>query len=138
MPLAHLILTQQYRTGVFEAALRASGSTCEAVDRVMYGDHWNAFCAVRPPGHHAGLIFVVTCPNDPDGSHGFCLLNNVALATAMNLKGNSSHSSGRESHCDGSRGGGSITFNLMLSNFAATHYPCVSSSYEHHFQTCLV
>mmetsp|Transcript_44245 Transcript_44245/g.53142 ORF Transcript_44245/g.53142 Transcript_44245/m.53142 type:complete len:506 (+) Transcript_44245:849-2366(+) len=82
MPLAHLILTQQYRTGVFEAALRASGSTCEAVDRVMSGDHWNAFCAVRPPRHQTGPRGVVTCPNDPDGSHGFCLLNNLAVAAA--------------------------------------------------------
>ena len=64
----------------FEATLQANGSTCEAVDRVMSGDHRNAFCAVRPPGHHAGPRGVVTCPNDPDGSHGFCLLNNVAVA----------------------------------------------------------
>jgi len=66
----------------FEAALRASGSTCEAVDRVMSGDHWNAFCAVRPPRHQTGPRGVVTCPNDPDGSHGFFLLNNLAVAAA--------------------------------------------------------
>ena len=66
----------------FEAALRAAGSVCEAVDKVMSGDHRNAFCAIRPPGHHAGPRGIVTCPNDPDGSHGFCLLNNIAIGAA--------------------------------------------------------
>ncbi|KAL3827158.1 hypothetical protein ACHAXA_006713 [Cyclostephanos tholiformis] len=66
----------------FEAALRAAGSVCEAVDRVVSGDFRNAFCAIRPPGHHAGPRGIVTCPNDPDGSHGFCLLNNVAIGAA--------------------------------------------------------
>ena len=42
----------------------------------------NAFCAVRPPGHHAGPVGVVTCKRDPHGSHGFCLLNNIAIAGA--------------------------------------------------------
>ena len=42
----------------------------------------NAFCAVRPPGHHAGPRGIVTCPNDSEGSHGFCLLNNVAIGAA--------------------------------------------------------
>ena len=66
----------------FEAALRAAGSVCEAVDKVMAGDYRNAFCAIRPPGHHAGPRGIVTCPNDPDGSHGFCLLNNIAIGAA--------------------------------------------------------
>lgn len=66
----------------FEAAMRAAGSVCEAVDRVMSDEFRNAFCAVRPPGHHAGPRGIVTCPNDPDGSHGFCLLNNVAIGAA--------------------------------------------------------
>ncbi len=42
----------------------------------------NAFCAIRPPGHHAGPTGVVACANDPTGSHGFCLLNNLAIAAA--------------------------------------------------------
>ncbi|PNH03353.1 tRNA-dihydrouridine(47) synthase [NAD(P)(+)]-like [Tetrabaena socialis] len=42
----------------------------------------NAFCAVRPPGHHAGPTGVVPAPNDPHGSHGFCLLSNVAIGAA--------------------------------------------------------
>lgn len=67
----------------FEAALRAAGSVCEAVDKVMSGDFRNAFCAVRPPGHHAGPRGIVRCENDPDGgSHGFCFLNNVAIGAA--------------------------------------------------------
>lgn len=47
----------------------------------------NVFCAVRPPGHHAGPNGIVTNENDATGSHGFCLLNNVAIAAAhaMNL-----------------------------------------------------
>ena len=66
----------------FEAALRAAGSVCEAVDKVVAGDYRNAFCAVRPPGHHAGPRGIVKCANDPEGSHGFCLLNNVAIGAA--------------------------------------------------------
>ncbi len=53
-----------------EAALRAVGAVCAAVDAVMAGEGDNAFCAVRPPGHHA----------EPGRSMGFCLFNNVALA----------------------------------------------------------
>ncbi len=52
-----------------EAALRAAGAVCAAVDDVMAGDAVNAFCAVRPPGHHA----------EPSHSMGFCLFNNVAV-----------------------------------------------------------
>lgn len=66
----------------FEAAMRAAGSVCEAVDKVVSGEARNAFCAIRPPGHHAGPRGIVTCGNDPEGSHGFCLLNNVAIGAA--------------------------------------------------------
>jgi acetoin utilization deacetylase AcuC-like enzyme len=73
----------------FRAALRGAGSVCQAVDMVMSGEVRNAFCAVRPPGHHAGPRGL--CQNDygenePD-SHGFCLLNNLSIgaAYAMNL-----------------------------------------------------
>jgi acetoin utilization deacetylase AcuC-like enzyme len=54
----------------FEAALRASGAAIHAVDQVMSGAVQNAFCAVRPPGHHA----------EPNRPMGFCLFNNVAIA----------------------------------------------------------
>jgi acetoin utilization deacetylase AcuC-like enzyme len=52
-----------------EAALRAAGAVCAAVDAVLAGEARNAFCAVRPPGHHA----------EPDQAMGFCLFNSVAV-----------------------------------------------------------
>ncbi len=51
------------------AVLRAAGAVVEATDMVMNGDVRNAFCAVRPPGHHA----------TPDRPMGFCMFNNVAV-----------------------------------------------------------
>ena len=57
------------------AARRAAGAVCEAVDVVASGSWRNAFCAVRPPGHHAGRSGIaLKAP-----SQGFCLLNNVAI-----------------------------------------------------------
>ena len=56
--------------GSREAALRAAGGVCAAVDAVMAGEVRNAFCAVRPPGHHA----------ERDRAMGFCLFNNIAVA----------------------------------------------------------
>ena len=53
-----------------EAALRAAGALLAAVDAVMAGEATTAFCAVRPPGHHA----------EPDVAMGFCLFNNVGIA----------------------------------------------------------
>jgi acetoin utilization deacetylase AcuC-like enzyme len=58
--------------GSAEAALRAAGALCAAVDAVMAGNARNAFCAVRPPGHHA----------EPETAMGFCLFNNVAIGAA--------------------------------------------------------
>ncbi|CAG9462216.1 unnamed protein product [Pedinophyceae sp. YPF-701] len=69
----------------FQAALHAAGAVTHAVDKVMNGEVKNAFCAVRPPGHHAGPTGVVTGAKDPTGSHGFCLLNNVAIGAAYAL-----------------------------------------------------
>ena len=56
--------------GSAEAALRAVGAACAAVDAVIAGEARNAFCAVRPPGHHA----------ERDRAMGFCLFNNIAVA----------------------------------------------------------
>ncbi len=53
----------------FEAALMAVGAGKEAVDIISSGEAKNAFCAVRPPGHHATLTQAM----------GFCLFNNIAI-----------------------------------------------------------
>jgi len=52
-----------------EAALHAAGAVVAAVDAVMTGEVQSAFCAVRPPGHHA----------EPLRAMGFCLFNNIAV-----------------------------------------------------------
>lgn len=54
----------------WDVAVRAVGGTLNAVDAVAHGRVRNAFCAVRPPGHHATR----------GRGMGFCLLNNVAVA----------------------------------------------------------
>ena len=56
--------------GSAEAALRAAGAGIAAVDAVMRGEFARAFCAVRPPGHHA----------EPARAMGFCLFSNIAVA----------------------------------------------------------
>ena len=68
----------------FNAALSAAGATIEAVERIVSGETNKVFCAVRPPGHHSGPLGPVGTPGDPigTGSHGFCLINNVAVAAA--------------------------------------------------------
>jgi acetoin utilization deacetylase AcuC-like enzyme len=59
-------------THSLSAALHAAGALIIAVDKVMSGEVKNAFCAVRPPGHHA----------EYDRIMGFCLFNNIAIAAA--------------------------------------------------------
>ena len=66
----------------FEAAMRAAGGVCHAIDRVCGGANRNAFCVVRPPGHHAGYRGVVEFGEEKHGSAGFCLINNVAVGAA--------------------------------------------------------
>ncbi len=66
---AHLDADTLVSPGSGEAALRAVGAVCAAVDEVMSGAAANAFCAVRPCGHHA----------EATRAMGFCLFNNVAL-----------------------------------------------------------
>ncbi len=67
---AHLDADTVVSPGSGAAALRAVGAVTAAVDAVMAGEAKNAFCAVRPPGHHA----------EPARAMGFCLFNNAAIA----------------------------------------------------------
>jgi len=57
-------------TGSIDATLRASGAACFAIDQIIAGKAKNAFCATRPPGHHAEAALAM----------GFCLLNHAAIA----------------------------------------------------------
>ncbi|MFM8333059.1 MAG: histone deacetylase family protein [Candidatus Methylumidiphilus sp.] len=68
--IRHLDPDTPVSPGSGEAALRAVGAVCAAVDAVFKGEARNAFCGVRPPGHHA----------EPGRAMGFCLFNNVAIA----------------------------------------------------------
>jgi len=61
--------------GSLKAAHRAAGAVVHAVDLVMSGEIDNAFCCVRPPGHHAENSRVM----------GFCLYNNIAVGAAHAL-----------------------------------------------------
>jgi acetoin utilization deacetylase AcuC-like enzyme len=62
--------------GSGEAALRAAGALIAAVDAVVAGEIRNAFCAVRPPGHHAEAARAM----------GFCMFNNVAIGAEQARK----------------------------------------------------
>jgi len=55
-----------------DATLRAAGAVCAAIDLVLSGTSKNAFCAVRPPGHHA----------EAEIPMGFCIFNSVAVGAA--------------------------------------------------------
>ena len=65
--------------GTWFAAVRAAGAAVAATDAVIDGAVENAFCAVRPPGHHATR----------DQAMGFCFFNNVAVAArhALDVRG---------------------------------------------------
>ena len=68
----------------WKAALLSCGAVIEACDQVMSQKFKNAFCAVRPPGHHAG-VFGKTFKNnecDQEQTNGFCYINNVAVAAS--------------------------------------------------------
>jgi len=62
--------------GSIDAALRASGGLCFAIDQILSDKAHRAFCAVRPPGHHG----------EPERAMGFCLLNNVAIGAMHALE----------------------------------------------------
>lgn len=53
----------------FDAAMKSAGAVVEAIEALFAGKIRNAFCGVRPPGHHAGR----------HEARGFCYLNNVAI-----------------------------------------------------------
>lgn len=65
--------------GTWAAVQRAAGAAVAATDAVLDGRADNAFCAVRPPGHHATR----------DEAMGFCFFNNVAIAArhALDVRG---------------------------------------------------
>ncbi|ENO88932.1 histone deacetylase family protein [Thauera linaloolentis] len=68
--IRHLDPDTAMSPGTMKAALRSAGAGVMATDLVMAGEIENAFCAVRPPGHHAERAKAM----------GFCFMNNVAIA----------------------------------------------------------
>ena len=65
----------------YQAALYAAGASCHAIDKVLLGGYKNAFCAVRPPGHHAGPRGTVKTEKGGD-SNGFCIFNNASISAS--------------------------------------------------------
>ncbi|HQC80102.1 MAG TPA: histone deacetylase family protein [Accumulibacter sp.] len=74
--IVHLDPDTAMNRHTWQAALRAAGAGVKAVDLVMTGEVENAFCAVRPPGHHA----------ERGAAMGFCFFNNIAVAAAHALE----------------------------------------------------
>lgn len=67
-------------SGSYRAALQAAGTATQAVSDTLSGKCLRAFCAVRPPGHHAG----------PERGEGFCLFNNIAIGAVQALRSGAS------------------------------------------------
>jgi acetoin utilization deacetylase AcuC-like enzyme len=74
--IVHLDPDTAMSPGTWQAALRAAGAGVLATDLVMAGEVENAFCGVRPPGHHAERAKAM----------GFCFFNNIAVAAAHALE----------------------------------------------------
>ena len=112
--------------GSWEAARRAAGAVVAAVDLIMAGQDQNAFCAVRPPGHHA----------ERDGAMGFCLFNNIAIGA---LHARSVHQVERIAIVDFDVHHGNGTQDIVEKDpdffFASTHqngiYPGTGMAAEH-------
>ncbi|MEH6359225.1 MAG: histone deacetylase family protein [Amylibacter sp.] len=111
--------------GSFAAALRAAGANVKAVDMVMSGVVDNAFCAVRPPGHHA----------ETATSMGFCLFGNVVIGAKHALE---HHGLSRVAIVDFDVHHGNGTQDLVWNDgrilFASTHqmplYPGSGAAHE--------
>jgi acetoin utilization deacetylase AcuC-like enzyme len=73
--IVHLDPDTAMNRHTWQAAMRAAGAGVLAVDLVLSGQVENAFCAVRPPGHHAERATAM----------GFCFFNNIAVAAAHAL-----------------------------------------------------
>jgi acetoin utilization deacetylase AcuC-like enzyme len=73
--IVHLDPDTAMNRHTWQAAMRAAGAGVLAVDLVLSGQAENAFCAVRPPGHHA----------ERASAMGFCFFNNIAVAAAHAL-----------------------------------------------------
>jgi acetoin utilization deacetylase AcuC-like enzyme len=112
--------------GSHEAAWRAAGACVAAVDAVLGGEDDMAFCAVRPPGHHA----------EPLQPMGFCIFNNVAIAALHALD---AHGLARVAVIDFDVHHGNGTQTVAESDprllFASTHqsplYPGTGAADEH-------
>ncbi len=68
-PAGHLDADTYFSERSLEAALYAAGAVIDSIDKIKEGDIDRAFCAVRPPGHHA----------ERNRAMGFCIFNNVAI-----------------------------------------------------------
>jgi acetoin utilization deacetylase AcuC-like enzyme len=77
--IRHLDPDTAMSPGTMKAALRSAGAAVMATDMVLDGTIENAFCAIRPPGHHAERAKAM----------GFCFINNVAVAArhALEVRG---------------------------------------------------
>ncbi|TXI75449.1 MAG: histone deacetylase family protein [Dokdonella sp.] len=73
--IVHLDPDTAMNRHTWQAAMRAAGAGVLAVDLVLSGTAENAFCSVRPPGHHA----------ERSTAMGFCFFNNIAVAAAHAL-----------------------------------------------------
>lgn len=111
--------------GSLNAALRAVGGICQAVDLVMAGDTQNAFCAMRPPGHHA----------ERETAMGFCLFGTAAIGAKHALD---QHNLSRVAIVDFDVHHGNGTQDLVWDDarilFASTHqmplYPGTGHAHE--------